>query len=279
MADEPDNSKRQRKQVEHYQVERKEKAEFEIPQGKGIKLVEYEHFVAELTKIKSSEELVKCLHQLMYGSPGKKTTVKQNLREFSGFAGEISSDERAQKVIENKKKWTISMLKDALGLFGLEKGGAREDLCKRLVDYLVEPRIIVGAGKGKRPRASSKSSPSKSRKLSKDKKTSKKHAPSAYILFSNARRSQLREENPDMEAKDVVKRLAELWSEASAAEKEEFQVKAAEAKAKLAAEEFEQGVQSDFADEDAEGDAEGERSIEDAEIEDEDEGEVTKEEA
>jgi hypothetical protein len=49
------------------------------------------------------------------------------------------------KVIENKKRWTISMLKEACEILSLEKSGTRDDLCKRVVDYLAVPIARSGA--------------------------------------------------------------------------------------------------------------------------------------
>lgn len=223
--------KRVRKQVELFQVTPvAQKKEFKATEGKGTKLVQYEHFVQELTKHKGDSELVKSLHNLMYNSLGKKSTAKHNLREFSGFPEEVSAIEKTDKLIENKKKWTVSILKDAMGLFGLEKGGNREDLCRRLVDYLSAPRIIVTAGK--RPRSSmGKGSTKRARKADK-----KKRAPSAYILYSSAHRAETKAEHPEASATDMIKLLSEKWNAASAEVKEEWQQKANEAKAKLAEE-------------------------------------------
>lgn len=225
MADTTENistpAKRVRKQAEFFTVPSTEKKkEVKISSGKGIKLVEYEHFVQELTKHKSDEDLVKQLHSLMYGSMGRKANAKHNLREFSGFTRDSDLQEKIEKVTDNKKKWTVALLKEALGLFGLEKGGSREELCKRLVDYLSAPRIVVH--NGKRPRSSLGKSPAKKARGTKggEKKKRRKSSPSAYLLFCNAHRAEAKEENPDAGAKDIMKILAEMWNDASEKEKQ-----------------------------------------------------------
>lgn len=43
------------------------------------------------------------------------------------------------KITENKKRWTVGLLKDVCTLLSLERSGSREELCKRMVDYLSCP--------------------------------------------------------------------------------------------------------------------------------------------
>lgn len=123
------------------------------------------------------------------------------------------------KLTENKKKWTVNLLKDALALFGLERGGNRDDLIARLIDYLLDPSVIKDVdavntrkskGKGKKRKASKRAS----------KSPKKKRAPSAYILFSQVKRQQLKEANPEVTFAEMGKLLALEWQQISDVEKE-----------------------------------------------------------
>jgi hypothetical protein len=75
----------------------------------------------------------------LFTSPGKKRNAKMEIRAFNGFPIK-KKKARLDKVLENKKKWTVSLLKDALGIFSLDTThGPREELATRLVDYLQKP--------------------------------------------------------------------------------------------------------------------------------------------
>jgi hypothetical protein len=92
-------------------------------------------------------------------------------------------------VTDNKKKWTVPILKDCLALFGLEKSGTRDELIERLCDYLMKPvetkKEEDFGGKGK---SNVKSKGTKRKAKGDAKVEKKKRPPSAYILFSTASR-------------------------------------------------------------------------------------------
>ena len=52
------------------------------------------------------------------------------------------------------------------------------------------------------------------------KKTGEKRKPSSYINFCSQMRPKLKEENPDLEFKDVGKKLGEMWGALSQTEKD-----------------------------------------------------------
>lgn len=56
--------------------------------------------------------------------------------------------------------------------------------------------------------------------------------PSAYILFSNAIRPQLKEGNPDTKPRDIMRMIAEKWRAMSLDDKKEYQDEAASKKKK-----------------------------------------------
>jgi len=57
-----------------------------------------------------------------------------------------------------------------------------------------------------------------------------KGALTAYIIFSNAKRDQVKKENPDIKFGDVAKKISALWKSVSASDKAKFEKAAAEDK-------------------------------------------------
>jgi len=55
-----------------------------------------------------------------------------------------------------------------------------------------------------------------------------KKALTAYILFSNAKRAEVKKANPDIKFGDVAKEISSMWKSASSSEKAKYE-KAAEA--------------------------------------------------
>ena len=136
-------------------------------------------------------------------------------RLFSGFPDQNSKKEKLNKIIENKKKWTISLLKDALGLFGLEKGGIRDELASRLIDYLFNPSILksVTSATVKTKSNKSKGKGTKRKRNSKDTKTNKKkRAPSAYNLFTSSIRKEIKDENPEADFSTLARIFSDKWA-------------------------------------------------------------------
>jgi hypothetical protein len=182
-----------------------------IASGSGVTLGDYDYFVASLEKKKGDDEVVKALHNLLFNSVGKKLETKKHLRQFSGFPEDAKIEEKRGKVLQAKTKWTVALLKDALGMFGLEKGGTREELAGRLVDYLAKPEAIK-SGKpvsgAKRKRSSTKGKKAKKSK-------GPKKPPTAFILFGNSVRDEIRQKNPDASFGEIGKLIGQAWNDAS----------------------------------------------------------------
>lgn len=217
------SGKRERKQTSFFTVAEAAPAKSSAqsaPQGQGSILGEYEYFVEKLGKLRGDDEVVKGLHQLMYGSPGKKSETKRNLRAFRGLPSDIDIGEKTAKLIEKKKVWTVSLLKSALDLFGLEKGGDRDALCARLVKFLANPENAKKAS-GKKRKVSSSSGPKRKR----SKKSAKSKRPSkmtGFLLFSKASRPVLKEKKPDLTFAEVGTELGRLWKSLSEEERKEW---------------------------------------------------------
>ena len=87
-----------------------------------------------IEKYKDDDEPIRALHQLCIGTAGKKGHRKKLLRQFNGFGDATSSLQIEAKLSENKKKWTVTQLKDVSRIFGLETSGTRAELIKRIAE-------------------------------------------------------------------------------------------------------------------------------------------------
>jgi HMG (high mobility group) box len=241
-------------------------------------LAEYPHFVKQLDKHKGDDDVVKDLHQLMYGIPGKKLETKKNIRQFSGFPAGVNKDEKISKMTENKKKWTVSILKTSMELFGLEKSGTREELIARLIDYLMKPKEIKGEASAKSKPKSRRSSTGSTagKKRRKGKKSKKgdekkpKRAPSAFLLYSNSVRAEVKEANPELSFTDIAKAIGAKWKELSEEEKKKWNDMATEKGGKAGADEA-AGDEEEAEEEEEEGDDEDEEEEDEEEEEEEEE--------
>lgn len=206
--------KRSRKQTAFFEVKAAPVKGTNVGEGAGIKLAENPHFCQELDGTKSDSAVCQALHWLLFGSKGKKAEVKKNLRGFSGFTTEVSKDDKKVKVKQNKSVWTVSVLKEALGLFGLEKSGDREVLVNRMVEFLAEPAFTKAArapGSGKKRKSAGKAG-KKGSKRAKKGTAKRKTAPSAYILYCKEQRAALKEEQPELSMIEQTKVLGAKWN-------------------------------------------------------------------
>lgn len=234
----PHRSTRIRKSVEIYN------AKLETPKRNGrfslvgegtidpkrFTLGDYKYFCKNIEKIHSDDESLRLLHQLMFGTLGKKFEVKKHIRRFGGFPETIGRDEALESIVD-KKKWTVSVLKEVMSLFGLERSGTREGLAERLIDYLKAPYERVCLSESITPKTPSKTpekTPTKSPSLKRKRvaspssagKTPKKRSPTAYSLFMADMRGQVKEENPDASFGDISRIVGDMWKDLSAGTKE-----------------------------------------------------------
>ena len=91
--------------------------------------------------MKEDDDLIKALFNFMFGGVGSNKERKKNIRKFNGYGKGVQLSEKENKLIENKKKWTVALLKQACSVFGLPQSGSREELCTKLAKYLQEPYI------------------------------------------------------------------------------------------------------------------------------------------
>ena len=213
-----ERSRRERKQTTVFNASASApEATFSVEKGHGVTLGEYEFFVEALDKQRGDDEVVKGLHSLLFGNPGKKLETKKHLRLFNGFADVNSKTEKLNKVLENKKRWTVALLKDTVGLFGLEKSGTRNEIAERLIDFLMSPSMPKSV-RSSSIQAKKRKSVGKGRNGKKQRK-GPKATPSAYIMFCVHHRPAVKEENPSATFVELGKLLAEKWGQCSAEDK------------------------------------------------------------
>ncbi len=210
-------SKRERKPTTFFKApESVKKVVAEIPAGNGITLGDNEYFCHELGKIKADSEFIKHMHRLLFGTVSNKQDAKKRIRQFSGFPDGTNREDKIAEVTGKKQHWTIALLKIAVGGFGLEKGGNRDVIIERLIDYLMKPSETKSAssstGKRKSSSATTKGKTAKKVKISRP--------PSAYQLYVRDHGPVVREANPDIRFGEVSKLVGQQWGALSDGEKE-----------------------------------------------------------
>lgn len=220
---------RERKSTVRLEPEQPKEAKvFSYAGGSGIPLGDVSFFRVATDKLKSDDDTLQQLHSLCYGSVGKATTRKKQLRQFSGFPNAEDPETRKKLVtrVSGGKKWTVSVLKGCCGVLGVERGGTKDDLAERLVDYLLSPSEVKGVpAKAKKAKKTKKVKKDKKRKRSDD--GPKKLSP--YILFSQAQRDTIKKKNPDATFGEVAKLLGSAWKALSEQERQVWVTAAAAA--------------------------------------------------
>lgn len=217
-------SKRERKQTAVFVVENtaKDTKDLSVPAGLGCNLGSIPAFEEAVTKFRGDDDVLKALHSVCFSVPGTKLNRKKNLRQFCGFAPDFDKIAIEHKISENKKKWTVGFLKEVCGLLSLERSGSREDLCKRVVEYLACPSERTAVKGVKKVKGIKRKRSSKSKGEPKAKR-----APSAFILFTQANRELAKTENPGAAFADIAKVLGVMWNGLSEDEKKTWKDAAA----------------------------------------------------
>lgn len=210
---------RERKATQRLEPEKaKENKGFSYVAGMGTPLGDIPFFRHASDKLAGDDDVLILLHTLFFGSAGKHTMRKRQIRQFSGFPEDSPSRTTLVDKITNSKKWTVSALKSAAGLFGLEKGGSRDEIVGRFVDFIIRPSELksVPAAKVKKSKKRTLAGGKKSKKEKSDKP---KRAATPYILFSLAKRDEIKAQNPEAAFGDIAKLLGAAWKALGEAEK------------------------------------------------------------
>lgn len=134
-------SKRERKPTAAYQPMEDTRLvkEIVVPAGTGCTLGSVRAIEDGISKRKADDDVIRHLHNFCFGSFGVNANRKKNLRLFCGFSPDADKMAIEAKLLENKKKWTVGLFKECAEVLSLERSGTRDELCRRLVDYLAVP--------------------------------------------------------------------------------------------------------------------------------------------
>ena len=93
-------------------------------------------------KFNASDEVLKGLHAVLYHRPGKRSEVKQNLREWSGLAE--ATEAQRDKMRARLGKWKLELVKQACTLLDLPLRGTKDELVQQMVAFLERPHAVAG---------------------------------------------------------------------------------------------------------------------------------------
>jgi len=173
---------------------------------------------------------LRSVHGLLLGRASKKIDVKGNLLAFHGV---VYDDDKGRDNLEAKlNRLLLRLLRQIAAFFNLDPEGEREDLVKRVADFLEKPKDtgetfkIPGESK-KRSRSRSRSSSPARKKSKKDKKTGPKRNKSAFMFFCQDKRADIVKKHPDFKVTEVAKKLGAAWGKLSASDKKPYEKDAA----------------------------------------------------
>jgi hypothetical protein len=153
----------------------------------------------------------------------------------------ISASEKAmfnfKALSEQTNAFILALTKSIVALSEFD-----EESIKACIQGQIDASFASGNGKGKGKKA-------------KKEKSDIKHPKSAYIFFCTEKRAEVKEQNPDMSAKDITVQLASMWKEIDDDTKKVFQELADKDKARYEAEKAEKSS----SDSDSEADSESEK--------------------
>eukprot|EP00752_Nemacystus_decipiens_P014574 g12979.t1 len=245
-----------------------------IYEGSGTRLGDIPIVPVMLTKADADHDLLKAFHSFLYGGVGKKTVRKKNIRSFSGFPEDDDKGARKNKLAQSKK-WTMPSLRDLCQLLGLDKSGDKTEVVDRLVDFLTSPDPSASKGpvvKKPKPAPKKRKSVGKGKKAKKVKREIKPRPLSGYMIFVRETRPKVYKGNTDLEPKEIMAKMGEMWQACSDAQKEKYKkqgIKEFEKKqgskpkaSKKKKEEEEEDEEEDDEEDDDEGGDEGEEDDE-----------------
>ncbi|PRW61174.1 DEK-like isoform X2 isoform B [Chlorella sorokiniana] len=227
-------ARRERKQVERFQVEAKrETEEVAVPQGSGERLRDIPNVAFKLGKLTGKDELVEGLHMVMYRRKGAAHQRKKAVLDFCGFA--FAEDQQAKEVDARKAslgKWKLELLHKLMDVLDLQRGsgdkGAKID---RVLEFLQSPKALSDVDlaakeadkkakeKAKRERAAAK----KEKEKAKQEKAAKRKSSGAVGRpAKKAKKEAESEEEPESEPEESEEEEGSDEEQASDFEAEEL---------------------------------------------------------
>ncbi|KAJ1370080.1 hypothetical protein KIN20_031729 [Parelaphostrongylus tenuis] len=139
-----------------------------MPMGDGVPLGEIAYVEDQLKK--HSGDVLKTMHRVLYGHPGKASTVKREIRKFTGFAFKEDSQEFKKKVAF-LHKLSLDQLKTIKSILGLQSGGQSKDAVITTIMVFLMKTVDHARRVAKKRRSSAGKTPSsvKRPRKSKDK--------------------------------------------------------------------------------------------------------------
>nr|CAD7435817.1 unnamed protein product [Timema monikensis] len=132
---------RDRKKVERFTQEVKLDSSagtvIEIPEGRGDALGDIPIINAAIQRARV--ESLKPLHKVLFTKVGKINFIKNNLKKFNGFNFDSGSDQLEKKKVFISKL-QVREIRFIMDVLDLEKKGNREELSKRMAEFLLCPK-------------------------------------------------------------------------------------------------------------------------------------------
>jgi len=234
-------AKRVRKGVEklNYDKESVEKEEWSVKSGKGELLSGMEGVCLQISRLKANDVLLKTMHTMFFQRQGKKTTLRKNLRSFSGFPEEGEDLKRVQEKARAKlAKLPIPQVKRLMDTLLIERSGnsfedgkvTKDGLVDRVIEWITKPTEPTRKAPESLRKKAKKKPKKKKKKAKKPERTGPKKGLSAYMFFCKAKRKEVAAANPDLKAVDILKKMGAIWNAFSDEEKKPYNDLAAQDK-------------------------------------------------
>lgn len=206
-------SVRERKQVTVLTPEVPESAEktFAAPSGPGVKLGDVAYIADQLQKRLGVDDALKVLHRVLFNEISARKTVKAHIRLFCGF-DPAHVEKQSMSARDKLNKLTMAGLKDVCETLGLEKGGSKEAVVERIVEFLKSPtdqapavkrRASGAATKKKSAAAVKKSTVAKKKSATPAKKGGKKAEDNDVVESDDGDEEENVDVDTDEEEEDV----------------------------------------------------------------------------
>ncbi|XP_030637035.1 protein DEK [Chanos chanos] len=202
--------KREKKLVQRLDVQMgKPKERLKIESGRGDKLGDIARVNHHIGKLKAPQ--LKPLHKILYDRPGAMSSMRKNLRLFSGFTFEADSELYLKKK-EKLMRFTNLQLRTICQILDLERGGKRDILVDRIIHFLMCPTNTgkpVITKRKKKKRTTTKDTKKEKKTTPKSKKPSAETKSKAIVTDS----SSDDDEDEEEENKHVKKETTRVPSE------------------------------------------------------------------
>jgi hypothetical protein len=133
--------KRERKTVERLETTVVEKAEFSIVPGSGDLIGDISYACEMLTKQKPDSVLLKTLHSCLYGKPGKASTIRKNIRGWSGIHESADEEAVSDKMYDKLDKLKLADVTGMMDMLDVDRSGknGKDERIECLVNWLCKP--------------------------------------------------------------------------------------------------------------------------------------------